>query len=316
MTIEKINAIKKDDSNARYIAGNNLKKETAVTLNRLKTLLLTSDMQYQIIADKLGLEILQCGIDYYNGSEEPDAAIKAMPLQKYALSIVVGKAAKDRCQENLDILQKVIEELPPTEVLSEDKAIKDELRKFCQLPDKICFAVNLLNNTKPYLQTIKQKLGASNTFYLKLSTQVVGNALHNVIEEVNNTQNALNTNLHGDQFSRPFRYESEFDKQLCIRTMLPLLQNTLREAWDVIKIMNTFDMEADFKINRYNQNRDILKKLCGQLGISTNDYTPQRTTSSSRTTTSQSSSSDSSSGPSGCMIAFIILVAIFILSNL
>ena len=166
------------------------------------------------------------------------------------------------------------------------------------------------------LQTIKQKLGASNTFYLKLSTQVVGNALHNVIEEVNNTQNALNTNLHGDQFSRPFRYESEFDKQLCIRTMLPLLQNTLREAWDVIKIMNTFDMEADFKINRYNQNRDILKKLCGQLGISTNDYTPQRTTSSSRTTTSQSSSSDSSSGPSGCMIAFIILVAIFILSNL
>ena len=68
-------------------------------------------MQYQILIDKLGIEILECGIDYFNASEEPNAAMKAMELQKYALSIVVGKAAKDRCRENVNILQKIINEL-------------------------------------------------------------------------------------------------------------------------------------------------------------------------------------------------------------
>ena len=54
-----------------------------------------------MIADKLGLEILQCGIDYFNDSEEPDAAHKAMSLQKYAKSIAVGQMAKDRCKPQI-----------------------------------------------------------------------------------------------------------------------------------------------------------------------------------------------------------------------
>ena len=76
-----------------------------------------------MIADKLGLEILQCGIDYFNDSEEPDAAHKAMSLQKYAKSIAVGQMAKDRCKENVDILQRIIDNLPPSEVFVEDRAI-------------------------------------------------------------------------------------------------------------------------------------------------------------------------------------------------
>lgn len=34
-----------------------------------------------MIADKLGIEILQCGIDYYNGADATDAARNAMILQ-------------------------------------------------------------------------------------------------------------------------------------------------------------------------------------------------------------------------------------------
>ena len=66
-----------------------------------------------MIADKLGLEILQCGIDYFNGSNAYDAARKAMRIQSYAMEVVVGKMAKDRCKENVDILQKIINDLPP-----------------------------------------------------------------------------------------------------------------------------------------------------------------------------------------------------------
>lgn len=91
---------------ARYNAGVKLMNDTKAALAQLQMLLTDADLQYQLIADKLGLEILQCGIDYYNGSEVADAAYKAMKLQTYALSVVVGKMAKDRCQENVDILQK------------------------------------------------------------------------------------------------------------------------------------------------------------------------------------------------------------------
>lgn len=245
---------------ARYNAGVKLMNDTQTTLAQLRTLLPVTDLRYQMIADKLGLEILQCGIDYYNGSNAADAARKAMRLQSYALSVVVGQMAKDRCRENVDILQNIINNLPLEEVFAEDRAINEELRRFCQLPDKISYAVTLLNNTKPHLQSIKAKLGANNPFYLKLSTQVVGNALHNVIEEVNAAQQG---NGYGPHIDSLVYYQ---------------VKSALKAAWDATKIMDTFDMDADFKRNRYNQNRSILIGLCEQLEVFTTTYVPRPTT--------------------------------------
>lgn len=245
---------------ARLAAGTKLMNDTKKPFAQLKTLLPANDLQYQMIADKLAQEILQCGIDYYNESEAADAAYKAMKLQTYTLSIVVGKMAKDRCKENVDILQNIIDNLPPQEVFVEDKAIKEELRKFCQLPDKICHTVTLLNNSKPYLQAMKQKLGVNNAYYLKISTQVVGNALHNVIEEVNDAQ-------RGDDNDNLFGIRSERDKAISAVARLVTVKTTMETAWNATKLMDTFDMEYDFKTNRYNQNRSILKKMCEQLNV-------------------------------------------------
>ena len=229
---------------ARLKAGEALRKNTKSAFQQLKGFLSATDLQYQMIADKLGLEILQCGIDYFNGSDEPEAAHKAMDLQKYAQSIVVGQMAKDRCEENVDILQKIIEALPPSEVLAEDCAIKEELRKYCKLPDEICYAVTLLNKTKPHLQAIKNKLGSNNKYYLKISTQIVSNALHNLIEEVNAAQ-----------------------KQATSET-----KKALREAWKTTLMMDTFDMEQDFKNNRYASNRSVLKDLYERYNVASHPY--------------------------------------------
>ena len=232
------------EAEARLNAGEALRENTRGAFQQLKGFLSATDLQYQMIADKLGLEILQCGIDYFNGSDEPEAAHKAMDLQKYAQSIVVGQMAKDRCEENVDILQKIIEALPPSEVLAEDCAIKEELRKYCKLPDEICYAVTLLNKTKPHLQAIKNKLGSNNKYYLKISTQIVSNALHNLIEEVNATQ-----------------------KQATSET-----KKALREAWKTTLIMDTFDMEQDFKNNRYASNRSVLKDLYERYNVASHPY--------------------------------------------
>ncbi len=240
--------------NVRLQAGKTLMSNTKGALAQLKSLVSPTDIQYQIIADKLGLEILQCGIDYYNGSDEPDAANKAMLLQNYAMSIVVGKMAKDRCKENVDILKKIIASLPPSEVFAEDKAIKDELSKFVSLPNKICHAVTLLNNTKPILNSIKSKLGNDNQYYLRISTLIVNNALSNIIEEVNIEQNRIDT---------LYKFHLLFSD-----TDLATLKKVTKEAWKATKLMDSFDKDAELK-KRYEQNRGILKDLCKSLGIST-----------------------------------------------
>lgn len=250
---------------ARYNAGTKLMNDTKADLSQLKQFLSSSDLQYQMIADKLGLEILQCGIDYYNDSTAQDAARKAMVLQNYALSIVVGKMAKDRCKEIVDILKKIITELPPSQVFDEDRAIKEELRKFSNLPDKICHAVTLLNNTKPHLQKIKSKLGSSNSYYLKISTQVVGNALHNLIEEVNMVQKTVVSFMK--------ERSSSISPEVSALALKTLMSEKFTEAWKATKIMDTFDMEYDFKVNRYNKQRSSLKDLCEQVGALDDSYT-------------------------------------------
>lgn len=293
---------------ARLNAGTKLMNDTKADLTQLKQFVSASDLQYQMIADKLGLEILQCGIDYYNDSDAPEAAHKAMVLQKYAQSVVVGKMAKDRCKENVDILTRIIAELPPSEVFAEDRAIKEELRKFTRLPDKISYSMNLLNNTKPHLQAIKSKLGSSNGYYLKISTQVVGNALHNVIEEVNALQN-----------DPTFQVNMILDKSAALSS----LRSVLRSAWQATKLMDTFDMESDFKNSRYNENRRTLSNMCSQVGVSTytssssssssSSYRPASRPAAAYSSTSSSNSSDDTNW--GCIIGIIIAIIIFCIAQ-
>lgn len=273
---------------ARYSAGVKLMNDTKETLKKLKGLLPTTDMQYQMVADKLGSAVLQCAIDYFNDANEPGAARKALKLQNYAQSVVVGQIAKDRCTENGKVLKEIISNLPPEEIFAEDKAIKDELRKYCQLPDKICHAITLLNQTKPHLQAIKARLGDTNAYYLKISTQVVGNALHNVIEEVNASQEDDTIELGGHRFPMAM-----LDPDAKIRQ----IKTALSAAWKAIVLIDSFDLESDFRTNRYNPNRRTLKSLCEQIGVST--YVPwAKTYPSSRSNNSRPSSRQPSSRPS------------------
>ena len=277
--IERCKSTKGQSPEERCAAGEKLMNETKSSVAKIQQLAAANDVRCQMLLDKLGTEILQCGIDYYNGSDSPFAAKKAMVLQGYALSIVVGKMAKDRCKENVDTLKTIINNLPPEMVIDKDRAIREELKIFCKLPDRISHSVALLNKTKTYLENIKTKLGSTNSYYLKISTQVVGNALHNLIEEVNRLQN-----------DQSFKLNLIIDKAKALSD----LKSVLYSAWDAIKIMDSFDMEYEFRNNRYNSNRNTLQNMCQQVGISTNK-------------TSNTSSN------SGCMVVIAVLIVLGIL---
>lgn len=261
---------------ASLAAGTKLMNTTKAPLKAVKDIAGASSPQYQMVADNVAKQVLQCGINYYNNAPDTDVESprKAMVLQSYALSIAVGQLTKDRCKENYDILKQVVDNMPPAEVAVEARKVKEELRKFCGLPDKISHSVTLLNNTKPLLQTIKSKLGASNSFYLSLSTQVVGNALHNVIEEVNQAQNAFGRMI--EECKR-----RGINPSLVGSTLLDNIKPVMREAWKATVLMDSFDMEPDFKIKRYNPNRLSLKEMCESLHISTNVSTPRSSNSTS-----------------------------------
>ena len=186
----------------------------------------------------------------------------------------------------------------------------------------------MLNNTKPHIQSIKRKLGVSNSYYLKISTQVVGNALSNIIAEVNEAQSIFSAD------------KDEPNATLATILGITHVKSVLEEAWKATKIMDGFDMESEYKNGRYNENRSILKGLCDQLGVFTSAYTSSssssRTTQRSQTSTARpysstsnrtsanrqttSTSSSNSSNPSddtpwGCIAVIVIGIIIFLIST-
>lgn len=301
-TIEKeiatAKAVDSKDAQSQWEAGKQLSNNTRKVRIQLQKLIGDSDPRYSRLADKLANQILQCSINYFNNIDGENREIieNALKLGEYALKVAVGKMARDHILHNVDILRKKKENLPPAEVEAEVNAIMSALARFMDLPDKIEHSVALLNETKPNLQSIKTKLGSSNSFYLKLSTQVVANALHNLIEEVNQAQKepSYMESATPELRRAMLSLESPDEK----RRRLSKIVNVVSAAWRCTKTMDTFDMESDFRTNRYSPNRTSLQNLNSQLSQISSQLSSQYNG------TYSSGSSSSSSG--GCYIATMV----------
>lgn len=231
----------------RYNAGVKLMKDTAELLQQFKVFLSETDLQYQMIVDKLGLEILQCGIDYFYGSNAYDAAYKAIKLQKYAESIVVSKIAKERCKEYVHILEDIISKLPPLEVMINHKNIQLALVKFAMQPELIKYSIQLIKDCEFNIVAIKEKLGKDNQYYLTISTTIVDAALGKLIKEVNEAQ------------------QKDFDT----------LKLALISAWRAQLYMDKFDLETTYKNGRFKECRSALRNIirnCKGFEDSRNSY--------------------------------------------
>jgi hypothetical protein len=106
--IESCKKKRKADKGSAYEFGLRLFTSTKDDLTLLKSLLGTSDLKYKAVADQLANEIMQCGIDYFNESQENDSSENylesSQKLTKLADSIAVGKLTKDRAKDSLATL--------------------------------------------------------------------------------------------------------------------------------------------------------------------------------------------------------------------
>jgi len=107
--IETCKKKRKANKGNAYEFGLKLYTSTKDDLTLLKSILGTNDLKYKALADQLANEIMQCGIDYFNESQENNSRDNylesSQKLTKLADSIAVGKMAKDRAKDSLATLE-------------------------------------------------------------------------------------------------------------------------------------------------------------------------------------------------------------------
>ena len=249
-----------EGAEVRLAAGNTLMQQANLLLTKLQGLLPNTDMQYQSIVDRLANEVLQCGIDYFNNSEDDDAPQKAMVLQKYALSIAAGPMAKDRCKENVKILEgfgpeykvrKQIERIAKRlndfkdESTSPFKAFTGNKNSYIQIEQ-------FVNSCRSDLIAIRDVLGGSANLYINLSSAVASAAINAIVENINAAQQMASISSVGS---------SE-------RTSL---KDDVTKAKSVMRSISSLDMSVQCR-NYFNKNNATLNRIYNQINNSGGCY--------------------------------------------
>lgn len=231
-----------------YKAGKTLISNTQHLISTLREVLDENDIKLQSICDELANQILQCGINFYNGSKNPYVAPKALELQGYAGKVAVGELAKDRCRKNVEILNRIISELPPIEVRTEWDKVLDYLNSHKLNTLRPQEALDLLIYCAPLLVKVKEKLGKNNTRYIQLSTLVANISLGKVIDAINASTKSA---------SSYFGFGSS----------LEALKKDLVKSWEVIKSLENLDTDNEFKSQRLATNKSTLLSIIRKLDV-------------------------------------------------
>ncbi len=251
---------KRDDNpNDAEQYGEELYKNTKEDLVFLKNVWGSNNVQYQMIANKLANEILQCAVDFfveYRDSDEYDPGEPAMKVMKMAKAINPSGQTKSRLDENIENLQEWINDSAERE---KNRKIKEEitfivlkLQNLQSQSDSIYNVKTFVSACKPKLLKIKKEIGVSDDIYMNISSAVVQNAQNMLVATVNAETDKLN-NL--SRFS-------------ILGVSTTSLESTIREALDITFSLGMFDMYSELR-SHYNKNLEALKSLARQFSIST-----------------------------------------------
>jgi hypothetical protein len=249
--------------------GYSLYDGSVADLSAYKELCGRDNMDYQIMADRLAEEVLQCGIDHFNHHKESDEYRfheKCKSLLTKARNISEGSLVKQRIDENLSELTKWVADTPER---LKFKSINTEFMQIIASVDRaqksdptVKLAANLVNTISPLLQQVRSKLGSYDETYVNLCSMVANVALQIIINVNNKYQDAL---------SSPYDYilkqmlaggDTNFDKA----TIIAQYKSSLQEAWDVFPIIEALEYNNAIR-DRINQNKQILKSIMIDLGI-------------------------------------------------
>ena len=275
----------KKNSDESLAAGNWLHTVSEHKLKDLASNIGKDSTQYQLIADKVAMAIIDCMVDYYNVTKDYDKAAKALPLCDYAFNIAEGPVAKKRATDNRNTVRRAFDNMAPQEVLQYSREIDILFEWFDKQSKTSKTALEFIKKAEPSLVCIKAILGKKHDYYLKTSSEIADAALSCVISEVNKTHDYFDelnkpdiSHILGRShslFTSTYLYESSIDKK---RNLILKIKRALRDAWQTIAYLDLFDKTAEFKSKRYDPNRETLHSLINSVkgfGDPTNIYSTQ-----------------------------------------
>lgn len=262
--ISKSASINRDNGEERYRQAVKLMTAAKEQLPILEDLIGTEALRYQQIADKTAREILNCSIDYFKtcGDTIYDCTKQCLELREYTSSIALGATLKDRIKECLDHIKAKYDNMPPANAYKLFSQIREIIADFSKKPDLIKHSHELLAKTFPLLCEIKEVLGSDNKSYLAIATEVAGNALVNIVSEINIAFEAVDKAYKS-------KSSSVYSNHIDFNNLLSVLKSALKSGWQEFLNMDQMDFESDFNTERYQPNRDTIKHHLSSFQITT-----------------------------------------------
>ena len=223
---------------------NRLRWLTQSRVTSVREVLGDKNPRYRHLSDRLAELLRSCSIKYYNSvhNSQPTAITQkvvdtCLEIVEYAISICYGKSLHEKLDEDLKFLQEKKGTALPDLVEEQISHISKVLKKYETFERKtISDAISLMKNCASHVVLLKEHPEYRN-YYLSISTKIVNLALTCVIEEHN----------------RVSKEEGESS---------PPNENRMsmyRQAMRAILMMDEFDVEDEFREDRYKQNRDTLR---------------------------------------------------------
>jgi hypothetical protein len=163
--------------------GETLYKNTKSQLESLSKILGQEDLKYQMLANKLANEILQCGIDFFNKVREEDKEVdedgkKVLKLCKLAKKMVSGFESQTnaRIDETKEFMDEWLKDTLRIVQEALNKAFKDyeaDNLITSSSADLLRAAQTLIKKSDGVLIKMKQDLGENDEKLIDLSNQVV-----------------------------------------------------------------------------------------------------------------------------------------------
>ena len=170
-----------DSKDNLYELGSQLFKDCEPSLKSLKQVLGEKDLKYKMIIDNLAKEVMQCGIDYFNEFKDTeDPSEKSLKLIELAKSIALGQSTLERINDNYDAINEWSESAQDNKDIN---YISEKLKAF--KGRSIEEANRLIEFCKPALIRLRLSLGATDDFYIKISSALVSRSMNTIIEVSN-----------------------------------------------------------------------------------------------------------------------------------
>ena len=254
--------------------GEALYKNTKLGIESLSKILGQSDLKYQMLANKLANEILQCGIVFFNkiredGGETDEDGKNLLKLCKYANAVASEEQTKSRIEETIEYIDDWLKDIsrPVTrlinkaleaherwdrwfEVLFKKKKMNGRFSRPHEMqqaiePGLIKAAQFLITDSKVVLTKMRNDYGENDETVIDLSDQVVQIVISLVIKHINNREIRKK---HGDTFILWNRHND--------------IGRPNPNTWDckeVLSKINSFLMTEETR-KRYKENYKIVSK--------------------------------------------------------